>query len=321
MKHIYFLLVCLLAAVSGFAQEELMIISPGRETFIHFPSAVLGNKHTLTVFLPEKAIPLSKRYPVVYLLGASPNQAAEAQLFLEKHKALVVGIDLQEADYQNQAKIVEFVSRELIPYIDTNYLTFTDASQRFLAAQGKSAALAAIALFAKPNLFGGLALASSGDALEQLTLPAHSARVFVTGRQPELALAQQTLQHLGLKYGKDFALAYASSADGLFDGLDFAYLTAPADEVSLKRLLPQQSGRTLVLGNDGSVALSVNARLNNGRTYVYIPVSLRMSPPYLNWDASRGELTALPGAEPGTVKISGGVDKIGFQTKIKLKKQ
>ena len=322
MKKLFLALCFCLVASWGVAQEEgIMIINPGRETFVHFPSSVLGNKYTLTVFLPEDAVPLSKRYPVVYLLGAGPKEAQQAQQFLLNNKALVVGINFEEADYQNRAKIVEFISRELVPYIDTNYLTFTDDSARFIAAKGKSAALTALELFAKPNLFGGVALASSADAVETMVLPAGNVRVFVTGNQTELAVAQKKLEWLGLTYGEDFAMLYAPSYAGLFDGLDFAYLYAADADVSLRSLKASANKTVLPLQGEDAALLTVTARLNNGRRYAYVPVSLRMSPPYLDWNPLRGELTALSGAEPGKVQIRGGVDKTDFKLKIKLKKQ
>ena len=305
------------------AQEEgMMIINPGRETFVHFPSAVLGNRYTLTVFLPEKSVPLSQRYPVVYVLGAGPQQAQEAQDFVEKNRVLAVGVDFKEEDYQNREQIIEFISRELIPYIDTNYLTFADSAHRAIAARGKEAALTALALLAKPHLFGAVALAGGADAIEQFQLPlSGTPRIFVTGRQSELALAQQKLEQAGLEYGKNFALAYASAAAGLFEGMDWNYLSAPQQDVSLRRLKAQTDKRALPLDSDEKTLLTVTAQLNNRASFAYIPVSLRISPPYLNWNPARGELTPVAGAEPGTVKISGGVDKKAFSVKIKLKKQ
>lgn len=322
MRKIYLALACVFIASLCSAQEdERMIINPGRETFIHFPSAALGNKYTVTVFLPEKSVPLSAYYPVVYLLGAGPKQAQEAQAFLEKHKAVVVGINFEEADYQDGNRIAEFISRELMPYIDTNYLTLTRPENRVIAARGKSAAAVAMELFAKPNLFGGLSLASSADAVENINLPSGAARVFVTGTQSELAFAQQKLEALGLPYGKGFALAYAGDAAGWFDGLPLDYFFAPADKAALRRLKARTDASSLPLGSEDTVSLTVTAVLKNGRTFAYVPVSLRVSPPYLDWDAARGELSVRSGAEAGTVQIRGGVDKTVFTAKIKLKKQ
>lgn len=322
MKKIYLTLACVFIASLCSAQEdERMIINPGRETFVHFPSAVLGNKYTMSVFLPENAVPLSRYYPVVYLLGAGPKQAREAQAFLETNKAVVVGINFEEADYNDGAKIVQFISRELVPYIDTNYLTLTRPENRVIAARGKGAAVVAMELFAKPNLFGGLSLASVADAAEHIKLPSSSARVFVTGTQAELAHAQQKLEAAGLSYGTGFALAYADRTAGWFDALPLDYFFAPADKAVLRRLSARTDASSLRLESDDTVSLSVTAVLKNGRKFAYVPVSLRVSPPYLDWDEARGELSVLPGAEAGTVKIRGGVDKTEFTAKIKLKKQ
>ena len=78
MKKLLFLLFLLFPtlAVCG---EPLLLINPGRETFLNFPSASVGNDKTVTVFLPEPAVPLRGRYPVIYLLGAGPDDAQAAQ--------------------------------------------------------------------------------------------------------------------------------------------------------------------------------------------------------------------------------------------------
>ena len=69
------------------------------------------------------------------------------------------------------------------------------------------------------------------------------------------------------------------------------------------------------------LALRVKARLKGGFLFDYVPSAVRFSPPYLVWNAGLGTLESVPGAESGSIKIRGGVDKITFSTKITLKKQ
>ncbi len=320
-KILFMLALAVCAAPALFAQdEEIMLIKPGRETFAHFPSATLGNKHTLTVFLPEKFIPLKGSYPLAVLFGAGPKQAAQAEAFLQNNKMIVAAVDFQDEDYADADKITRFVSRELVPYLETNYPVLPGEENRIIAARGEAGASAALALLKTPHLFGGISLASPGRALEQAQLPARSFRAFVTGTQAELASAQQTLEAAGLAYGPGFALEYTRDNDAYFDALPAAYFFAPAQNLTLARLTAQTGGDALVLGTEETVSVRFLARLKNGFAYDYVPASLRISPMYLAWDAATGSFSALPGAEAGTVKIRPVVDKPSFSIKIKLKK-
>ena len=320
-KHFFAAVLAVLAACPLFAQEEeIMIIKPGRETFAHFPSAVLGNKHTLTVFLPETFVPLKGRYPLIVLMGAGPKQADEAAAYMERNKAIVAAVNFEEADYAEREKIVRFVSRELLPYLETNYPVLPGAENRVIASRGTGGAVTAAALLQVPGAFGGAAFISPGDAWEKTTLPKTPFRAFVTGSQAELALAQQTLEKAGLAYGPGFAVEYASASAPWFGALRTDYLFAPAADLAVTRFKADVSGNELKLESADTVSLRVLARLKNGLTVDYVPSSLRISPMFLEWNAARGTLRALAGADAGTVKIRPVVDKPSFSVKIKLKK-
>lgn len=319
MKKLFILLVCLLCAGLCRAEESRLIINPGRETFVHFPSEIMGDKYTLTVFLPEKFVPLSKRYPVVYLFGPGPKQAEAGHALATKEQVLAVAVNFKEEDYKEADKIVRFLARELVPYIDTNYLTLATPSRRVLAVQGEQAARVAKELFYKPELFGALALFSpKSEAGNWETLP-DNARVFVAGEQSELAVAQASLERANKTYGRDFALAYGAGETDWFGALPLGYLLTAPEKAALKRLQAALSAKELVPGN--AVALRVKARLKGGFVFDYVPPAVRFSPPYLVWNAGLGSLESVPGAESGSIKIRGGVDKITFSTKITLKKQ
>ncbi len=320
-KHFFAVLLAFSAAVCAFAQpEELMIIKPGRETFVHFPSAELGNKYTLTVFLPEAFVPLKGRYPLIVLLGAGPKQAQEAALYMERNKAVVAAVNLEEEDYSAREQIIRFVSRELLPYLETNYPVLPGAENRVIAARGAQGAQTALILLGRPGLFKGAALASPGDAWEKVSLPAKPFRAFVTGAQWELALAQRTLEKAGLGYGPGFAMEYTSAELPLFGALRTDYLFAPEADLTLVRLGADASGKELTLESAETVSLRILAHLKNGLTADYVPPSLRISPMFLKWNPAQGTLRALAGAYAGTVKIRPVVDKPSFSVKIKLKK-
>ena len=322
MKKLLFLLTLLTAPAWGAAQETepLILLNPGRETFINFPSQTLPGK-TVTFFLPEPAVPLTGHYPVVYVLGAIPKNAPLAQAFMDvtPHKALVVGVNLTPEEMADAARVVRFFKRELIPYVDTNYPTLANAAHRAVAAQGTEGGLLAYALLYQPELFTQALLADPDPALLNASHLPQNVRLAAWGDRPVLAALQARLENAGLAYGTNFVLREGEPAN-LFEELPMAYWLAPAEKVSVRRVRAAVSPARISL-TGGVAQLQVTAQLANGRVYDFYPSALRMSPPYLDYDALAGTLSVISGAEPATVKISAQTGKTAYRTKIKLKKQ
>ena len=298
-----------------------MLINPGRETFLNFPSATVGNEKTVTVFLPESSVPLRQRYPVVYMLGVGPKSAPQAQAHLEtmRQKAILVGVNFDEKELADTEKIVRFFSRELVPYIDTNYFTLDEAAGRGVAAAGIEGAKAAAALLAKKNLFTRAVVLNGGTEPVSLAGADPSLRVLLAGERAQAIVWQQTLTDMNKVFGPDFITVLGTDMN-LWDALDLNYLFAPADTLSVKKLKGAVFPAKISIQNDEKSRLNVKALLANGNEYDFIPLQLRLSPPYLNWNAAEGELSLISGAEKGTVKIRAFVDNKKFQTKIRLKK-
>ena len=319
MKKLLFLLFLLFPtlAVCG---EPLLLINPGRETFLNFPSASVGNDKTVTVFLPEPAVPLRGRYPVIYLLGAGPDdaQAAQEKLDGSARKAILVGVNFTDAELADTDKIATFFSRELVPYIDTNYPTVDEPAFRGVASDGAAGAKALAALLAKKNLFTRAFILNGGTEPVSLAGTDPALRVLLAGERAQAAVWQQTLEDMHMTYGKDFVTALGGTE--LLPALDLDSLLAPEEDLAVKKAKAQVQPAKISLSADEKAVLSVKATLENGREYDYIPLSPRMSPPYLSWDAAGGELEPISGATSGTVKISGFVDKKTFKAKIRLKK-
>lgn len=314
-------LTVLLFSLPAFCGEPLMLINPSRETFINFPSAVLGNDKTVTVFLPEPAVPLRGKYPVVYLLGAGPKDAAAAQARLEAsaRKAILVGVNFDEKDLADTAKITAFFSRELVPYIDTNYPTVDDPSSRAVSSRGAAGAKALAALLARKNLFARAVIVDGGETPVSLAGSDRALRVLVAGKRSQAVVWQKTLEDMGLSYGPGFVTALGGD-ENLFSSLNLDYLFAPAQELAVKKLKGTVSPSVLYLEGEDKAKLSVSAQLANAMTFDYVPLSVRLSPPYLDWNAAAGELAPIPGAAAGKVKIGVFVDKKAFNGKIRLKK-
>lgn len=299
---------------------ELMIINPGRETFAHFPSATLGNKYNLTIFLPEEFVPLKGRYPLAVVLGMGAEESETAEAFLQTDKMIVAGVNFTEKDYNEPEKIARFVSKELLPYLETNYPVLSGEKNRVIVAQGKGGARVALMLASTPKTFGGVGLLSPSDVLAEKALPTSgSARILVAGTQAELAVSQRVFEENGWAYGPDFALL-EKSKNNFWALLKKDYLFAPVQEVTLKTLKAQLEKKTLSVSLQESVHLQISAHLKNGRSFTYVPAGLRMSPPYLTWQPNLGILSAISGAELGTVKIRSEQLNPGFSVKLKLKK-
>ena len=324
MKKIL-LLIGLLLPVCAFAAPESqsrLFIAPGRETFFNFPSEIMGNIYSLTMYLPEDAVPLKGRYPVVYYVGLDREHKDIYSQFAKKNKVLLVGIGLTEKELARQTKQTgDFITQELIPYIDTNYATFDSPDKRVIIAQGKYASRVAVEAFNQGHSIYNLALQDAQGAVENINLPQASTRIFVRDTPTEQANNTQLLQAQNSAYGTGFFLQNTTFDANVLDEEVFDYLFAPEADVSLKNVQAVAGVKTLSLKEGKSASLQIITELKNGLKGVYVPQTLRMSPPYLNWNSTMGMVAVISGAESGPVKISGFVDNLPYSTEIMLKKQ
>lgn len=319
MKKLFLFLGCFLTGVA-FAAEPLMLIKPSREVFVNFPSAILPDK-AVTVFLPEPSVPLTGKYPVVYILGAVPTDAPAAQEVLARaeKKAILVGLNVEDADMQDPARIVTFFTRELIPYIDTNYPTLSQPAYRMIAANGAQGAKVAAALLGRKKLFGGAAILHSGEQVPALSGMADTGRLLASGTRAEMAAWTAQLQEQGFVFGPGFLTRFTDKSS-IFDMLDLDYLFAAPADLEVVKLNGEITPHALYATPKAHATLAVEAELANAMKADVVPLQLKMSPPYLEWEAATGHLEPLPGARPGKVKITLFVDKVTYKGKIKLKK-
>lgn len=138
-------------------------------------STILNETRTLNIYLPD-GYNSKEKYPVIYLLDGSANEdflhvAGLVQFFnmtFKMPKTIIVGIanidrkrdftfptnlqDLKKAypTTGGSAKLIDFIEKELQPYIKTHYKT-TDTS--YLIGQSLGGLLATEILLKKPDLF------------------------------------------------------------------------------------------------------------------------------------------------------------------------
>lgn len=298
-----------------------MFIHPYQEVFVNFPSEIIHSNKVLFIYLPEEKIPLSKNYPVIYLLQTdrSMNEAAKAFNAKSKNKAIIVGLNFSDQEISDTDKLASFFKRELIPYINANYPTLNEPAQRVVVSRGPVAAKLALAVISSPEVaFKAILVSPENIGLDALPLSKES-RIFARGGRQGLADLQQMLTASGLQYGKNFAYQIGFYAS-VFDNLDTDYLFAAPQEVTVKKLSGKVKPSTLSLSEPGKAVFSARAVLNNGQQFDFIPNNFKISPMYLDWDAAAGTLAVIRGAEAGKVKLTATAADAELQTFIRLKK-
>lgn len=138
-------LVLLLASIPARAYETL-----------HLRSKILGETRELLVHVPERS--KNARYPVIYVLDGRSNHlvAAAASSFLanlgEMPEAIVVAVPNTNRmrDLTPNANFLDFLTKELVPYIDARYRT---QPMRVLVGHSLGGLFTTWAMAARPDAF------------------------------------------------------------------------------------------------------------------------------------------------------------------------
>lgn len=175
MKFKFTLLIIALSSFSCLAQEKPFVIGTIREIY----SSILNEKRTLNIYLPEGYKKTDTiKYPVIYLLDGSADedfihiaglvQFANFPWVNLLPPSIVVGISnidrkrdytfptrnkkdkLQNPSSGGSKNFIEFIEKELEPYIDTAIAT---SSKKTIIGQSLGGLLATEILFTKPQLF------------------------------------------------------------------------------------------------------------------------------------------------------------------------
>jgi len=182
MKARSFAWVTLLAALIRTPEALAQLLPAAASATLH--SQILGEDRTVFVALPASYAWGSERYPVIYLTDAAWNFAhtrSSAQ-FLARNRmipeVIIVGVtnpdrtrDLYatRADFKHNGRTIrfptsgkadaflEFLGRELIPWVERSYRT---SELRILAGHSAGGTFALHAMRAKPDLFQAVIAAS-----------------------------------------------------------------------------------------------------------------------------------------------------------------
>ena len=330
MKKLLIFTLAVLAAAVASAQhttthEDMRIfVRPGEEVLTRFPSKYLDNEARINVILPA-SYETAQNFPAVYLLGHESMDKPAAQKvfgaggFWDKAVLIVVNI-------KGGGNIADFVFRELLPYVDTNYKTDDLPQSRILMAEGKMAVNVLEMLAAN----GGYVYNAALLLQDNMAMPApknpfsENIKIFAAGRVGNIARLQQMLEEKGLKFLNNFAsVIFEPQEDARqWNKLNFKYFFAGAAAQTISKIKVYQSAGSISPSDVEPLRLWLEVKIKGGDTFNYIPRNLKISPPVLAWNGADAALSIIYGAAPGAVKISGPLPfyKKGFGTSVKIAK-
>ncbi|MBS2211534.1 hypothetical protein KEM09_08985 [Carboxylicivirga mesophila] len=126
-------IIIILSLASLFAQSK--IASTNNEKVIEFESKILNEEKRIFIHAPNDF--KSKSYPTIYLISSAPNDFRAA---ICHGQFIVVGIENNDpkksfTGQSNRNDYFNFLIKELIPYVETNY---TSSSIRFISGHSIS---------------------------------------------------------------------------------------------------------------------------------------------------------------------------------------
>lgn len=177
MKKIFRVLSATILLIPSISLSQTTISTGVRHAI---QSAVFHTQRELQIYVPDGYETSDKSYPVLYLLDGQRwyFQAVSYQRLFQEYSYtpdfIVVGINTNDSGrygfFQNSEKLTEFLSKDIIPYVETNFRT---ANERLIFGWQFAGAFVVRSLLSKPELFSGHIAASpipiNGSLLENLT--------------------------------------------------------------------------------------------------------------------------------------------------------
>jgi Predicted esterase len=160
---------------------------------VTIPSASLESEQTATVLLPLAYAQSNRRYPVLYLLhgGGQDHTAFAARGWfraLASREMIVVTPGVGDSWYVNsavdpKAKYEDFVSKDLVEFVDSHYRTVASRDGRAIAGVSMGAWGAMLLGLKHPQLFGAIG--------------AFSAPFGISRQDPKMDMTSRTQQRFG----------------------------------------------------------------------------------------------------------------------------
>lgn len=309
MKKLLFAVFVISCAVAAFAQQPAhetvsssarVFAKDGEDVLTRFPSKYLADGARVNIILPAGYDGAYARYPVVYIISDEAfDKARIAQTWKIGDKVIFVSLNMTPGDK------AAFLTKEFLPYIETNYKAEDSPQKRILAAAGADAVEMLALLSSQPGIFQNAALLLQDTTPVPTLGPGLDTRlkIYAAGRLSNIARLQMELERGGLKFTQNFVskIYMPSESTPSWQQLDFRYFLTPADFAAKSIAAYLSADKIPFEGAHADLRLDVKTKAG---TLNYIPAELKFSPPFLDWDPSAARLTVIPGATPGKVKIS-----------------
>ena len=203
---------------------------------------------------------------------------------------------------EGEDKFAQFLTSELLPYIEINYAVSSTSQDRTFVAKN-SFALAYLADL--KNISAYLKNAALGfdysSPLPEIEA-AKGINLWAEGPVDNMAALHAALAKQHLVYLKDFAYDIVTGGTKHFDKLEFLFNKKGR---KISKVTPYQQFDTLDLDKDYASLFWLNLKSKSGYNLAYIPQDLRIAPPLLNWNNEQAAFNIIPGATVGKIKVSG----------------
>ena len=310
-------------------QEDMRIFPHGGEdVIVYFPSEYLPYKTKINVVLPKDYETQNGRFCSVYTLGSGEMpKTAVNEFFPQEYANKCVFVNVRLNNVVQSNLLEQFLSKELLPYIETNYKIEDTPSFKTLIAGEKYSSAVLDVLPALSNYFGSFAaLFYHSTAMpDELSGVSPKISFFAAGSAGNIARIEALFEKNGLKFYKNFAFKVikneSSNPPKLNTVLNFTYIF---DKEVCK---PLKAKGVFSRGSASSTCeepidfwLEVKSKKNCGEIN-YIPQKFKISPPFLSWDYEDASFKIIYGAQSGKVKLSGMIDDIlPFNVAFKINK-
>ena len=288
--------------------EMRILVKDGEEIITNFSSSYLTIAPKVHVIIPSQA--MQERKPIIYII--SSEEIGKAQIkaklpaFFDKYFFVTVKIENEEENF------TPFLTRELLPYVEVNYPVSAKPQERTLIAKN-SFALNYLANL--QELFEYLQNVVLGfdytSPLPEIKAP-QGLNLWACGPLENMAALHKSLAANNLVYLQDFAYNITKK-DQLVEPANLEFLFNKDSRKVIKTNNYQQF-QTLDLSKEFATPFWLNLTTKGGYVLSYVPQSLRIAPPFLNWNNEQGIFSIIPGATAGKVRVDG---KTEFGTKFK----
>ena len=299
----------------------------GEDTIVNFPSSYLDYYPKINVIFPEGYDNPDARFCSVYIInGEEMPRSALYDILGRKDAGRCVYVNVRLNASSSSEELLGFLTRDLLPYVEVNYKTGNRSSDRIiLAAEGYGVSLIS-ALAPLSEYFGNFALSFyTNTAMPEISDSVRNdVSLWLVGTSGNMLRLQNKLEEKGLKFFDNFAYLTVDTSPGekpsLKNIFNLSYFLDKEEFLPLKGkgILSVKSASS---SSEESFGFKVEIKGRKGFKAEYIPSVLKIAPPFLSWDASKGLMSVIYGAQPGKVKITGMAgDAASFDASFKITK-